>query len=96
MNGAVSHTHTYNVTCTDADTEYSQALPSFCSYFFIKCRQESSELKFSFVSEESGTVYTTIGAGSFYWEYGRFSGQKTLYFQSPQAGTVVEIRAQDS
>ena len=96
MNSVVAKTNTYNVTCTNADTEYSQALPYQTSYFFIKCRQDNAELKFCEVSGASGTNFTTIPAGGFYWEYGKRSGSTTLYFQTPVAGTIVEIKAQVS
>ena len=84
-----------NTTCTNDATEYSVALPNYCEYFLIKCRQEGSELWWTTVSGQSGTKYMTIPAGSFYWQYAKLTG-KTLYFQSPAAGTVVEVIAASS
>lgn len=80
-----------NVTCTNANTEYSLALSEHASYFQIKARQMTSELKLAFASGESGTNYITLPMGSSEWMKGKISGKKTLFFQSPQAGTVAEI-----
>lgn len=51
----------------------------------------TSELKLAFASGESGTNYITLPMGSSEWMKGKISGKKTLFFQSPQAGTVAEI-----
>ena len=83
----------FNVTCTLANTEYSQALSANTKSFTIKART-FSDLKISFVSGESSTTYWSIPAGSSDTQYAQaksFSGAVTVYFQSPNAGTVVEI-----
>lgn len=81
----------FNVTITAADTEFSQAVHEYASYFEIKARQITSELKLAFVSGASGTTYFSIPQGGVWFAKGKISGLKTLYFQSPQTGTVVEI-----
>lgn len=80
-----------NKTLTNADTEYSQDLSSFCQKFSIKCRSIDADIKLSFNSGESGTTYWTIFAGSGDENIGTFPGVKTIYMQSPTAGVVVEI-----
>jgi len=80
----------YNVTCTNADTEYSQTLPANTKKFTIKARGGS--LKVCFTSGQSGTTYILLADGQSWSEDNiEFSG--TLYFQSPSAGTVAEIIA---
>lgn len=78
-----------NKTLTNADTEYSQLLPSNCKKIEIKTRSYN-DLKFTFVSGESGTTYQTIQGGATREIVGNLSS-KTIYFQSPTAGEIVEI-----
>lgn len=79
-----------NLTLTLANTEYSQALTSFSHKFMMQCRT-LADLRVSFTTGESGTVYFTIPAGSSFKENGVFSGVLTVYVQSPSAGVVVEF-----
>jgi len=79
-----------NLTLTNANTEYSQALKSFASRFSIQCRTVA-DIKLSFTSGQSGATYITIPGGSTFTQNGIFSGVLTLYVQSPSAGAVVEI-----
>lgn len=82
----------YNVTCTSANTEYSQALTSFTSSFVIKPRDPTRDIKIAFVALTSGTVYWTVFGGASDEEIGQpFTGVVTVYFQSTQPGTIVEI-----
>lgn len=81
----------YNVTCTLANTEYSQALSSFATVFSIKPRDPTVDIKVSYVATESGTKYWTVFGGASDEHIGEFSGVMTVYFQSPSAGAVVEI-----
>lgn len=82
-----------NSVCANADTEYSQALPGYCSYFLIKTRA-GEDLKFSLRVGESNTSFILLPGGtSFSYEGSSFVGIKTIYFQSPTAGAVVEIVA---
>ena len=81
-----------NVTCTNANTEYSQALPANCKRFFIQLRTVK-DLKVSFTSGQSGTTYFTVPAGGQYAEDSLLLTARTLYFQSTTAGVVAEIVA---
>ena len=81
----------YNLTLTDANTEYSQALPANTTKYVVQCRTDD-DVKMSFTSGESGTKYLTIHGGQSYWE-DLVKISPTLYFQSATAGVVVEIVA---
>ena len=82
----------YNVTCVSANTEYSQALPSGCKKFTLKCRQ-ARDVKATLVSGESGTKYLTIPSGSSWSEDSLNLSGKSLYFQTGNANSIVEIVA---
>ena len=93
---SISRIIIYNLTLTNANEEYSQAIASFAHKIEIKCRT-FADMRLAYVSGESGTTYVTIPAGS-----GRtiaaadgrpISGILTLYLQSPSAGVVAEIEA---
>ena len=81
----------FNTTATLANTEYSQALPANTKEFLMKVRG-SAALKVAFISGDSGTLYVTINKGAVLTVTQFFSSQ-TIYFQSPVAGSVVEIVA---
>jgi len=81
----------YNVTCTLADTEYSQALPANTRKFLIKAR--GGTLKVCFTAGESGTTFIQLLDGQAYNEDLILAAALTLYFQSPTAGTIAEIVA---
>ena len=78
----------FNITCTAANTEYSQALGE-CRKFLIKSR--TGDLKVCFTSGQSGTTYISLSGGQGYNEDLIHPAELTLYFQSPAAGTIVEI-----
>jgi hypothetical protein len=80
---------TYNVTMTNADTEYSQDLPDGTKKFLVKCRG-LYDIKLANVESESGTKYITISAGMIYWE-DEVNCTLTLYFQCATAGQICEI-----
>ncbi|MBM4240565.1 MAG: hypothetical protein FJ150_02665 [Euryarchaeota archaeon] len=80
----------YNVTLTNANTEYSQALPANTTKITIQCRTYY-DIKLAFTSGESGTKYITIKAGDTYWEDNIKGTGRTLYMQSAQAGVITEI-----
>ena len=82
----------YNVTMTNANTEYSQALPANAKKFLIKCRGAFA-VKVCFTSEESGATYLTIPAGMAYYEDLIQPSSLTLYFQCATAAQVAEIVA---
>lgn len=86
----------YNVTLTNADTEYSQALPTGCRYFTMQART-SAAVRWTFETGKVATPtapYMTMKAGG--WnsspELYKATG-KTLYLGTASAGTVVEIMA---
>ena len=82
----------YNVTMTNADTEYGQALPPHIRKLLIKCRT-AFDIKLAFKDGESGTNYITVPAGLTYWEDQIDNATETLYFQCADAGKVAEIVA---
>jgi hypothetical protein len=87
----------YNVTCTVADTEYSQALPASCRGFELQARTQA-EVRYAFVTGKvAGSVapFLTLKAGDYYASLPLNQGAapSTLYVASSVAGTVVEILA---
>lgn len=88
---SVSKINIINKTLTTANTEYSQALSSFCKRFSIKSRDPGVDLKMSFVSGDTGTKYWTIFGGSGDENIGEFPGVQTVYLQCGTDGTIAEI-----
>lgn len=86
-----SNHNIYNLTLTNANTEYSQVLTKNPTLISIKCRDSGADMKFSFVSGASGTTYITILGGTPWESKGRMVGIKTIYLQSSTAGVVAEI-----
>ncbi|MBS7622809.1 hypothetical protein KEJ39_03935 [Candidatus Bathyarchaeota archaeon] len=85
----------YNVTMTNADTEYSQALPSNCKKFLIHTRDGTS-FRLAFVTGKVATPtepYFTIPASQSYYEDFIEPSSLTLYFACGTAGKTVEIIA---
>lgn len=82
----------YNVTITNANSEYSQALPANTKKFLIKCRG-SYDIKVCFANGQSGTTYITVPGGMSYYEDVIQSSTLTLYFQCATAAQVAEIMA---
>jgi hypothetical protein len=80
-----------NVAMTDANTEYSYALPQGTRSFTFQCR--GGNAKISFTSTESGTKYISVASGMSYYEDKVNLDGKTIYFQSPTAACVGEILA---
>ena len=83
----------YNVTMTDANTEYSQALTNVKSLMF-QCRGDY-DIRYAFVSGQVATPtepYMTLKAGAVYSEQ-NFDGAAdfTVYFACGTAGQTVEI-----
>lgn len=80
-----------NLALTDADTEYSYAVPAETKKMLIKSRN-TGDIKLAYVSGESGTTYITIPAGtSGKWIQGVNFFDLTLYMQSPVGSDVAEI-----
>lgn len=82
----------YNVTMTDEDTEYFQALPLDTRKFKIRCRG-AYDMNLAFAENGSGVTYITIPANHTYWDDGMRVMATTLYFQCATAAQVAEIVA---
>ena len=83
----------YNVTMTNADAEYSQALPTACKKFLMHTRDES-EFRYAFVTGKVAAPtepYFTVLANSSYGESGLYLTGRVVYFASSVAGKVMEI-----
>lgn len=79
----------YNVTCTLANTQYSQALNSGAKKITIRCR-DIATLQFAFNSGDTNTLFMTIPHGcTFVEDELLFSG--VIYFQASKANVIVEI-----
>lgn len=84
---------TYNVTLTNVNTEYSQALPSDCRAFSFRCRT-SYDVRFAYVTDKVAAPtapYQTLKANGEYWKDNVHPASLTLYLASSEAGVVVEI-----
>ena len=85
----------YNVTLTNADTEYSQALPANAKGFEFQCRT-AYDVRYAFATGKVAgptAPYLTLKAGSEYYKENVKLASTTLYLASAQAGVVVEIIA---
>lgn len=78
-----------NLTLTNANTEYSYSFNQYTKKFLIQARGDH-DIKLAFFSGESATDYFTIKTSCVYYE-DLVHGPFTIYMQSPDAGTVVEI-----
>ena len=85
----------YNVTMTNADEEYGQALPANTKRFSLQCLTDF-DVRFAF---EAGKVaaptapYGLVRAGLNYYEDQVDLTGITLYIASPDAGKIAEIIA---
>lgn len=82
----------YNVTCTSASTEYSQALPSNCKKFSIGLKSKDSGVTWVLKFGASGTEFSLEGNETLSEDNLLLSSQ-TLYFESDTAGEIVQIIA---
>lgn len=83
----------YNITLTNANTEYSQALPAGTKQVFIKC-QTLYDIRYAWATGKVATPtapYRTIGAGLSIGIDAVSLTSTTLYLASSQAGVIVEI-----
>ena len=83
----------YNVTLTNANTEYSQALPANTREFRFHCRT-LYDCRFAWVTGKVATPtspYLTLFAGSDYYSDNDNLASQTLYLASSTAGVVIEI-----
>jgi len=85
----------YTVTLTNADTEYSQALPAGTKALEFWAR-ESVDIRFAFTSGKVATPtepYFTLRSGGVYYKENINLTGKTLYLACGEAGKHVEILA---
>jgi hypothetical protein len=83
----------YNVTMTNANTEYSQALPSNTKKFLIQTR-DGTAFRFAYVTGKVATPtapWLTVPANSVYYEDMIEEATQTLYFACASAGKIIEI-----
>jgi hypothetical protein len=80
----------YNVSIPLANTEYSQVLNDAVKKLLIRARNKA-QLKFSFVSGNTNSLYITIEPGAVFFEENLDLSNATLYIQGSTAGNVVEI-----
>ena len=83
----------YNVTLTNANTEYSQALPVNTKELRFRCRT-LYDVRFAWVTGKVATPtepYLTLPAGSDYWSDRNDLSSQTLFFASSTAGVVCEL-----
>ncbi|MBA7493937.1 hypothetical protein ES702_04503 [subsurface metagenome] len=86
----------YNVEMTDADTEYSQALPAGTKRFCIQMRENDTAFRIAY---ETGKVaaptepYYTIQSGKENYEDNLKLAATTIYFGCGAAGKNIEITA---
>lgn len=83
----------YNITLTDADTQYKQALPSSTREFRFRCRT-LFDVRYAFTTGKvavPNAPYLTLPAGSDYASDNDDLTAKTLYLASSEAGVVVEL-----
>lgn len=79
-----------NLTLTSANTEYSYTFPIKTTSWSLKART-AVDLKYSWTSGESGTVFKTVPAGSEVYEENILMNNNIIYIQCATAGTIVEI-----
>ncbi len=90
VQGFAGHPTIVNLTLTSASTEYSTTLPNDVGAITIQSRT-AADFKMGTNPTESGTKYFTIKSGTAYYETSIGIQAKTLYFQSDNAGQVIEI-----
>jgi hypothetical protein len=84
----------YSITCTNANTEYSQALPAGTKKIFY-INTADYPWRASYVTGKVATPthpYEPIGAGISGSDDGIFLTSKTLYVASTHAGDVIFVR----
>jgi len=95
MNYDPSATRPYigNLTLTSANTEYSLELPTYMKSITIKLRNTAHSARFAFKAggpnATTGTFITIPAGGVPFEQSVKLAG--TIYFESPDAGAVVEI-----
>jgi hypothetical protein len=81
-----------NIPIPAAATEQSYTFPNATKRFLLKMRKGIGELKYAFISGDSGTVFATVPYGAIR-EFGDLDLPNgfTLYFQCSRANTVLEV-----
>lgn len=94
QNWPIPTTYTgYNVTMTDADHEYEQAITGTVRAYEIATRDRTA-FRFSFATGKVATPtepYKTIAANEVYWKEGVKLTNPTFYFASASAGKVIDL-----
>ena len=83
----------YNVTLTNANTEYSQALPANTRALCFRCRT-GVQVRYAWVTGKVAAPtanYQTLVAGAEYVRTGVKLAAATLYWASATAGAIVEL-----
>lgn len=81
-----------NIQLTNAGQEYNYTLPDQTKAILIKTRSAGYDLQLAYIANKSGSEYMTIPAGSpGKWIEGTWLNGLTLYFQTAQAGEIVEL-----
>ena len=89
----VSQANIVNMTLTNANQEYTIALPTGSRRFTIKLRS-NGVLKISYATGTSGSNYLSVFPGCSLTEESLAADLNyVLYVQSPQPGAVVELVA---
>ena len=95
VEAAIATTPTvYNVTMTNLDIEYSQALPANTKILEFRCQDTGFATRFAFETGKVATPtapYRTLGAGESKTLDNLNLTTKTLYFACSTAGKVMEI-----
>jgi len=84
----------YNVVMTNADTEYSQALPAGTKKFSLKMRQIDTAFRIAYVAGKVAAPtepYYTIPITGEYYEDKLNLAAVTIYFACASAGKTIEI-----
>jgi len=85
----------YNVTLTNANTEYSQALPANCRKLILRCRTADT-VRYAWATGKVATPtapYQTLRASAEYALDGIKVASGIIYLASATAGVVVEMEA---
>lgn len=85
----------YNITLTNANTEYGQALPANTLRLAVRCRS-GAQVRYAWTTGKVATPtapYQTLQAGAEYVLEGVKLASATLYLASAAAGSIVEMEA---
>ena len=85
----------YNLTLTNANTEYSQALPANARKIIFRCRT-AYDVRYAWVTDKVATPtapYQTLRASAEYAVDGIKLASGTIYLASATAGAIIEIEA---